>query len=209
MPKVERGEKLTPFQQHIRKWQGCEACDLCHRRKRVVFYRGKIPCDFLFVGEAPGVNENTTGLPFVGPAGDKLNEIVTDVMGAVNEYREGRGLRPATVGFTNLLGCIPLEEDSRTKVSSPPKEAVKACSPRLAEIIKIANPILIICCGKDPEKYLTPGLKQSIKIPKDCAVCKIDHPAYILRKSAVEQGYLIRKALVTVVDAVEQLGDFK
>lgn len=200
---------MSPFQIHIQKWINCERCDLCHRRKRVVFYRGRIPCDFLFVGEAPGVNENTVGLPFVGPAGVKLDEIVADIIGPVNDYRNSKGQRPATVGFTNLLGCIPLEEGSKTKVQSPPKESVKACSPKLTEMIKISRPKLIVCCGKDPEKYLTQGMKQSITIPEDCAVCKIDHPAYILRKSLAEQSYLVRRAVVTVIGAVEQIGDFE
>src|SRR5260370_28208053 len=119
---------MTPFQLHVQRWQDCQACQLHKVRSRTVFCRGQLPCDLLFVGEAPGPSEDSTGLPFDGPAGRLLDNIIAQVWVLLSSP-------PMRVAFTNLVLCIPLEEEGSAKFSEPPDECVEACKPRLSEFI--------------------------------------------------------------------------
>lgn len=71
--------------------------------------KGDMPCDILYVAEAPGVSENARGLPLVGPAGKVQDAIIADAMEAAN-------VPGLTWAFLNLLGCIPLDEQGIDKV---------------------------------------------------------------------------------------------
>ena len=55
---------MTPLQTHIQKWSYCQECELCNGRKRSVLIKGTVPCDVLFLGEAPGLSEGSLGIPF-------------------------------------------------------------------------------------------------------------------------------------------------
>jgi DNA polymerase len=155
-----------------------------------VLGRGKLPADIVFVGEAPGISEDVLGLPFKGPAGKLLDEII-EVSGA-DEYR---------CYILNLIACIPLGKDN-AKVSEPPEFAVKACWPRLCEIMQIARPKIVVRVGKHAQqrlnswKQLTPkGLRPS--------VVDIVHPAYILRADISQRGLAIQRCEVAIADAID------
>lgn len=134
--------KLSPYAIHKKRWKGCERCNLCENRSNVVLARGELPCDILFVGEAPGPSENTLGRPFIGPAGKLLDRIIEAARGS---YR-------ARLAWTNLVGCIPLGDDSK-KFDEPPKEAIEACAPRLRELVAIAKPKVIVTVGTLADKW--------------------------------------------------------
>ena len=70
----------TPWQAFAERWKDCRSCRLCEQRDKIVLARGTIPCDILMVGEAPGLSENSRGLPFDGPAGHRLDQIVAKVV---------------------------------------------------------------------------------------------------------------------------------
>lgn len=178
------------YQVHAEKWKDCRRCELAAGRQRVVLARGAVPCDVLFVGEAPGQSEDVLGRPFVGPAGHLLDYVV------------GRGL-PHTfrAAFTNLVACIPLGDDGE-KVAEPADDSIRACAPRLQELVKIASPRLIVCVGKLAETWLTPGMRDSIDVGAVPRVA-IQHPAFILRANDAARGLLIQKAVVTLRNAVE------
>lgn len=178
-------------QSHVPKWNRCEACDLARGRKKVVFSRGTIPCDILFIGEAPGESEDVLGLPFVGPAG-KLQDYIIE-----------RALpRHITYCLTNLVCCIPRDEGK--KASEPPAEAIAACSDRLAEFIGIAAPKVVVAVGKVALEALTAnrtgyGLRQVL-------IFGTLHPAYIIRTNVAQQGLLIQKTIIKLGEVVEALG---
>jgi DNA polymerase len=64
---------MSRWSEHVERWKDCMACGLCRQRYRICLGRGTVPCDVLFIGEAPGAVENAQGLPFVGPAGQLLD----------------------------------------------------------------------------------------------------------------------------------------
>jgi|TARA_R110000824_G_scaffold89320_8_gene219087 DNA polymerase len=184
MPKVFE-EKLT-WKGHKRRWSSCEDCELCETRNKVVLGRGKIPCDILFIGEAPGAAENVLGHPFIGPAGHLLDRIIA--------HSVPKGLRLA---FTNLVGCIPLEGGSKAK--GPPRGSIEACSDRLKEFVQLARPKAIVCVGKLTAKYL---LDDEFFIDHSRYMVEILHPAYILRADESQKGLAVQRCEVVLEDLV-------
>lgn len=186
---------MTKFQLHCQTWKdGCGA-DICSMVDRIVLARGKIPCDVLLIGEAPGEAENVLGTPFVGPAGKLLDHVMDRAL-------NGRQLRLA---FTNIVGCIPREEDRKKAVEPDPDSIVK-CQPRLTEFIQLASPKLVIMVGKLSTEWLSGKWKDSLSL-KEFGIkgVSIDHPAFILRSHVAGQGLLVQKAIVTVSNALDEL----
>ncbi len=186
---------MTPYQKHKRKWRKCRECTLCENRRTVVLVRGKLPCDVLFCGEAPGESEDVLGRPFVGPAGKLLDQII---LYAVNALGTGGAVTvgpPFRFAFTNLVACIPKEDGK--KATEPPKEAIKACSNRLREIIEIAKPKVILAVGSLATKHL----------PKvtDLPITSIVHPAGIMRLDVSQRGLAVQRATVILSDVFEEL----
>jgi uracil-DNA glycosylase len=97
---------VTPFQLHVNRWGDCQQCELHRVRHKVVLARGRVPCDVLFIGEAPGASEDVLGLPFVGPAGHMLDYIIERSIGEHNELRKEKGLPGLRVAMTNLVCCM-------------------------------------------------------------------------------------------------------
>lgn len=196
---------MTRFQQHLATWSNCKSCKLCEGRSKVVLVRGVLPADILFCGEAPGESENVIGRPFVGPAGKLLDTIIWEAIGENYRY-----------ALTNLVACIPYDETG-TKAGEPDKEAITACAPRLAEIVRIAKPKIIVRVGSLAKKWVTgsPGaagyelmLANSLKIVVDWVptirFADVLHPAAIIRQNIAQQGLSIQRASVTIANAAEE-----
>lgn len=183
---------MSKWKRHKKKWSNCTECSLCEGRSRVVLLKGKVPCDVLFVGEAPGVSEDTLGKPFVGPAGKLFEEIVEAAM---------EGITNVHVAYTTLIACIPKDEDD-IKAKEPPKESIKACAERLVEVAELCNPAIVVCVGKLSGKWTRKILKGKDYIFED-----VIHPAAILR-SKTNQGLAIQQTEVTLRDLFESLVPF-
>lgn len=177
---------MTKFQTHQAKWNNCTACPLCEGRRNVVLFRGHISCDVLYIGEAPGASEDVIGSPFVGPAGHLLDEIISKATGD-QELR---------VGYTNLIACIPLGDDSN-KVKEPSEESIRSCAPRLQEIVEISKPRLVVFVGKLPAKWFHHCVSNRQGLP----TVTITHPAALLRMDGFQQGLAIQQVVVTLRDA--------
>lgn len=188
MPKIV-SSLLSPFKMYQEKWRSCQLCGLCEGRKNVVLYRGTIPCDVLVVGEAPGRSEDQMGLPFVGPAGHLLDEMLKYALA------DFPGIR---LGFTNLVCCFPKEAVGYRDPS--PKE-IKACATRLQELICIAKPKLLIKVGKLAEVW-TPGVLAVV----NCQTVSIIHPAAILKADSSQKPLAVQRTILTVADAVRRAG---
>jgi len=190
---------MTPFQQHVKRWENCQKCHYCKHRTRVVIGRGKLPAEILFVGEAPGKSENSLGIPFSGPSGQLLDHII-----------ERAGISDKRLYFTNLVCCIPIEELEPgifAKATEPDDEAIKACRPRLEELIKIANPKLIVCVGSVAADYLDRTVRNPVKIPEGCEINKIVHPSFILRSNVATRELKIQQCAVALANSVEEIDE--
>tara|TARA_R110002110_G_scaffold145775_3_gene335324 strand:- start:2913 stop:3467 length:555 start_codon:yes stop_codon:yes gene_type:complete len=184
MPKLRK----MKYKEHREKWNKCQACELSCRRKKVVLARGTLPCEVLFIGEAPGDAEDVLGTPFAGPAGYLLKEMVdASVPGNVKK------------AYTNLIACIPKDE-SGMKQLDVPEEYIKACLPRLEEMVKMSKPRLIVCVGKLSAKWMTLNFPETI-----ADWVEIYHPAYILRLDISQKGLAIQRTIVALRDATEEL----
>ncbi|MCK9568784.1 uracil-DNA glycosylase [Candidatus Pacearchaeota archaeon] len=188
---------MSRYTDHVAKWRNCRRCNLCKSRHNVVLLRGHVPCQVLFVGEAPGTSENLLGKPFSGPAGNLLNRMLAEA------------LPPSvTYAITNLVGCIPKDTEEgagKNKLGEPPTYAIEACKPRLVEIVQICQPKIIISVGKLAKKWLPILLADTYRLGEDYKTADIIHPAAILRADVSQQGLAIQRSLVTIQDAVEDL----
>ncbi|KOX95119.1 uracil-DNA glycosylase [Haloarcula rubripromontorii] len=117
---------------------GCERCDdLCHSRSRIVNGVGPADADLLFVGEAPGANEDEQGEPFVGRSGDVLDDGLRDA-----------GLDRDDVRITNCVRCRPPDNrDPRTGELANCREYLKT------EIDRV-DPEVVVTLGKVPAEHL-------------------------------------------------------
>lgn len=188
----------TPLARYLVEWAGGCGNDICeHGRPCLV--RGTVPCDVLFIGEAPGQSENVLGLPFVGPAGKLLDSIVTRSIGEENQHRAADGKPALTWAFTNLVGCFPRGEDGR-KAEQPDPVEIKQCRPRLAGLYDLCRPRLIVCVGSLAASWLDRAVPH-----REAESRRIDHPAAMLRAMAAQRWNMERYAVVTIANAVEEL----
>lgn len=109
----------------------CTKCPLGHTRTKFVFGVGNPNADVVLIGEAPGVDEDLQGEPFVGRAGQLLNKILE----AIHFKRE-------EVYICNILKCRPPNN------RDPQQEEIDACEPHLWKQLEIIKPKLILCLGR-------------------------------------------------------------
>lgn len=181
---------MTPYQKHKKKWSSCTDCVFHERRKKVCLVRGNIPADVLFIGEAPGDSEDTLAKPFCGPAGKLLDEIIEMAWEGTKH----------TYAMTNLLGCIPKGEDGQKikQGKDIPQKCIDACEPRLVEIIQLVKPQVIILVG-------TMAMKNVVQEPSRYKYHDIYHPAYLIRLPVDQKGLAIRRTVVALADALDDV----
>lgn len=152
----------------------CTLCKLHGGRNTVVFGEGAAHARVMFVGEAPGAQEDRTGRPFVGPAGQLLDKIVENAM----------GLRRSEVYIANINKCRP--PDNRP----PEADEVAACLPYLRRQIEIVRPEVIVCLGRTAAQNLlgttasTTALRGQALTYMAIPVVVTWHPSYLLREPA-------------------------
>jgi uracil-DNA glycosylase len=113
------------------QYSNCNKCsELCKSRTQVVFGSGNEDANILFIGEAPGSNEDKKGVPFCGTSGQILDELLKHI----NLSRED-------IFITNTILCHP------EKNRNPSKKEVANCKDRLDELIKIMQPKVIVTIG--------------------------------------------------------------
>ncbi|MFZ6772939.1 uracil-DNA glycosylase [Undibacterium sp. SXout7W] len=158
----------------------CQACNLCHSRKNTVFGVGDRKADWMFVGEGPGYNENIQGKPFVGAAGQLLDNMLRSL-----------GLqRDRRTFIANIVKCRPTDEHGKDR--PPTADEVAACLPYLHRQIELIQPQMIVALGKTAAVSLlgmspeTPvgQLREKTHRYQAIPVVVTYHPAYLLRKPA-------------------------
>ncbi|MFW5964600.1 MAG: uracil-DNA glycosylase [Natronomonas sp.] len=126
----------------------CTRCEeLCASRSRIVNGVGATDAELLFVGEAPGAQEDAEGEPFVGRSGDVLTEALRD-----------RGLARRDVRITNCVRCRPPEN------RDPTVEERENCREYLEREIDIVDPAVVVTLGKVPSEHL---LERSVAVTKE------------------------------------------
>ena len=163
-----------------KKWQNCDKCLLHTTRHKMVPYRGSIPADILFIGEAPGLCEDVLGKPFVGPAGNLLDMILEDALSNIE-------FSSPTYCITNTVCCIPKDPISN-QIRQPHKEEISICQERLVDFIALIKPQVIITVGKIAKQNLP-----QLPIPFH----HIIHPAALLpgRMQESRRGIEIRRTV--------------
>ncbi len=148
----------------------CRRCDLHRTRKNLVFGEGSPEAELVFVGEAPGEQEDIQGRPFVGRAGQLLTRII-----------EAMGLTRADVYICNILKCRPPGN------RNPRPEEIQVCEPFLIQQLQSIRPKVICAMGTFAAKTL---LKTEMPISKmrgrfhtyqGIELMPTYHPAYLLR----------------------------
>lgn len=154
----------------------CRRCGLCEGRQKIVFGDGNPKAEILFVGEGPGEQEDRTGLPFVGRAGELLTQMI----------EKGMGIRRADVYICNIVKCRP--PGNRNPL--PPE--VSACRPFLDGQIAAVAPKVIVTLGKPAASLL---LDREIPITRlrgtwqdyrGIPLMPTLHPAFVLRQYTPE-----------------------
>ena len=130
-----RAQALERLAEHLR---GCTRCPLSEGRTTVVVGAGDTDADLLFVGEAPGANEDRTGLPFVGQAGKLLDELLA-----------GIGMSREQVFIANVLKCRPPGN------RDPRPEEIEACRGFLEEQVALIRPRVVCTLGNFATKLLS------------------------------------------------------
>ena len=185
----------TDWREYQDDWKECERCPLCEDRKKVVLARGKLPAHVLFVGEAPGTSEDSIGYAFVGPAGQKANEIIQAAFndlypdetfissaGSIGNPRRGY----IRFAFANIVGCIPWNEEG-DGVRPPTKTEAKTCQAHLTRLIELAEPVAIVTLGKVATRLIP---------DTDVPTVEAIHPAAILREKSIPKANLSFKRSV-------------
>lgn len=153
-----------------REVSGCRACDLYRTRRNVVFGSGNHHAQLIFIGEAPGEEEDIQGLPFVGRAGQLLTKII-----------EAMGLSRDDVYIANILKCRPPNN------RMPLPTEILACRENVRRQIEMIKPKVICTLGKFASQTLLntgvpiSALRGKFQEYNGIKVMPTFHPAYLLR----------------------------
>lgn len=148
----------------------CSRCPLHRGRNKLVFGDGDPNAGLMFVGEGPGADEDTQGLPFVGRAGQLLNNMIAAM-----------GLRREQVYIANIVKCRPPGN------RAPEPEEANTCVPFLFRQIDIVRPQVLVALGATAATYLLgarqplAGLRGRVHTVRGTRLIVTYHPAYLLR----------------------------
>lgn len=148
----------------------CQRCRLCQTRNNVVLGEGDLHAPLMFIGEGPGQQEDLTGRPFVGAAGQLLDRMLAAI-----------DLRREQVYICNIVKCRP----PHNRVPEPDERA--ACMDYLRQQVALVRPKVIVCLGSTPTRAL---MGEDMRITRDRGVWQLKkgvwmlptyHPAALLR----------------------------
>ena len=157
----------------------CSRCSLCQTKHHTVFGVGNRNAKLMFVGEAPGEQEDLSGIPFVGAAGKLLDKYLSAV-----------GIAREDVYIANILKCRPPHN------RDPLPEEEDACMDFLREQTRLVKPRVIVCLGRISAARL---IKPDFKITREHGIwfrkgafrmCAVYHPSALLRDPSKREDML-------------------
>ncbi|MCY2950824.1 MAG: uracil-DNA glycosylase [Planctomycetota bacterium] len=178
LPREEKIRLLSAMDE--KEVKGCRKCGLSESRTHTVFGEGDREAEIFFIGEGPGESEDLSGRPFVGRAGQKLDEMIAAM-----------GLRRDEVFIANIVKCRPPGN------RAPAPEETGACTGYLVRQLEIVRPKVIVTLGLPAARYITKlelsmgRMRGEWHTWRGIKVMPTYHPSYILRNYSME----IRKAV--------------
>jgi uracil-DNA glycosylase len=195
-PAIEKAAAFAALRERV---SGCVKCaHLASSRKNVVFGVGNIDAQLMFVGEAPGADEDAQGEPFVGRAGELLTKII-----------QAMGLQRSDVYIANILKCRPDTPGQSAGNRKPTPDEMATCAPYLHEQIDLICPRVIVALGATAIEGL---LGKSIGITKmrgewktyrETPLMPTYHPAYLLRNQAIGEKRKVWEDMLAVMEKLE------
>ena len=189
-------DKATAFAELQTRALACVKCpNLVSARKSVVFGVGSIDAELMFIGEAPGADEDAQGEPFVGKAGQLLTKIIQTM-----------GLSRETVYIANILKCRPDTPGQSAGNRPPTPEEMATCIPYLHEQIDLIRPKVIVALGATA---VTGLLGKTLGITKlrghwqtyrGTPLMPTYHPAYLLRNQAMSEKRRVWEDMLAVME---------
>lgn len=195
-PAGSKSAKLATFRGAV---LACTHCPhLVKSRTQVVFGVGNPEAELMFIGEAPGADEDLVGEPFVGKAGQLLTRII-----------ETMGFRRSEIYIANVLKCRPDMPADKSGNRKPTTEEMDTCKPYLLEQISIIQPRVLVALGATALEGLIGGPVAITKIRgtwkefRGIPMMPTFHPAYLLRNQALSEK---RKVWEDMLAVLERLG---
>jgi DNA polymerase len=197
---------MSEFDELEQQINTCTLCSLSNGRNRAVPGNGSRTADIMFIGEGPGYYEDQQGLPFVGNAGNVLNQLLASI-----------GLKREDVYVTNMVKCRPPQN------RDPQPDEIKACQTYLDKQIEMIDPKVIVTLGRFSFGKFFPGesISKARGKPrrwKNLMVFPVYHPAAVLHnpklRTALEDDFrkmpqLIEQVMSQPVPPQEELEEEK
>jgi uracil-DNA glycosylase family 4 len=192
-------DKAGALAEILRRATECVLCShLAATRKNVVFGVGSLDADIMFVGEAPGADEDIQGEPFVGAAGQLLTKMIQTM-----------GLSRDTVYIANILKCRPDMPAGSSGNRKPTADEMKTCIPYLHAQIDNIKPKVLVALGATAMEGLVGKLPVGITklrgtwhTYRDIPLMPTYHPAYLLRNQAISEKRRVWEDLLAVMEKV-------
>jgi len=188
--------KAAAFAELRARALACVKCShLAASRKNVVFGVGNPSAELMFVGEAPGADEDIQGEPFVGKAGQLLTKII-----------ETMGLARDSVYIANILKCRPDMPVGSVGNRKPRPEEMQTCIPFLHEQIDLIKPKVLVALGATAVEGLlghTVGitkLRGNWRTYRGIPLMPTYHPAYLLRNQALSEKHRVWEDMLQVME---------
>jgi DNA polymerase len=188
--------KAAAFAELRERAMACVKCEhLASSRKNVVFGVGNINAELMFIGEAPGADEDEQAEPFVGKAGQLLTKII-----------ETMGLKRGDVYIGNILKCRPDTPGQSAGNRKPTTDEMQTCIPYLHEQIDLIQPKVIVALGGTAVEGLlgkTIGitkLRGTWKTYRGIPLMPTYHPAYLLRNQAMSEKRRVWEDMLQVME---------
>jgi uracil-DNA glycosylase len=203
-PTGRRLDATANKEQLLAPWRArvcaCTKCPhLVSSRTQTVFGVGDADADLMFVGEAPGADEDAQGEPFVGRAGQLLTRII-----------ETMGLRRSDVYIANVLKCRPDMPQGSFGNRAPTPEEMETCRPYLIEQINIIRPKVLVALGAVAVQGLL-GIRSSMRelrgrwqVYNETPLMITYHPAYLLRNQAPAEKRKVWEDMLLVLERLER-----
>ena len=175
----------------------CTRCEhLVASRNQVVFGVGNEAADILFVGEAPGADEDAQGEPFVGAAGGLLTKML-----------KAMGLAREDVYIANILKCRPDTPNQRNGNRAPTAEEMATCSPWLHRQIDFIQPKVIVALGKvavggllEMENAPITKMRGQWQTYRGIPLMPTFHPAFLLHQESMQNKRKVWEDLLAVME---------
>jgi DNA polymerase len=171
--------------------KGCVRCRLSETRTQTVFGEGDPDAQIFFIGEGPGENEDLSGRPFVGRAGQLLDKMIAAM-----------GLRREQVFIANIVKCRPPNN------RAPAPDETSACTPYLVKQLEIVRPKIIVTLGHPAARFMLDTklamgrLRGNWHSWRGIKLMPTFHPSYVLRSYTPEVRAAVWSDLQQVMDAL-------